>query len=342
MRIKHSSRFVALMVMGSIMLCGGQLSAQESSSEDGSRPLLTRDKKREALARQGDHVTDKKGRTFRVSFPIYERFFLEGQTGALPASVGTSTRSPAMAGGRIAFAKSFALDFSDEDIWWVMRHRLLDTSYSRKSQGNASLRSTLVTGQYLRHDLSSFVIVPAANDLRLPANFDIATDYQLLDIELSESKADSERSWSVDQINVAHLAILMDFIRDEDYRHRFAVGVAGLYQIRPDAQNAWQHEISPLTSAKVLYGWDQADGRARVYTEATCGRSLQFIPSQPSQAQTWRWRCQTLTELEWTFLAISDRPLSIPLELRTDLPMASLKESSITATIGLRLSFSRR
>ncbi len=326
-----------------------QTGGEAASDDDGSRPKLTRNTRREALERQGDYVTDKQGRTFRISFPLYERFFIEAQTGALPSdTIATSTRSPDMIGGRIAWNKSFALDFSDEDIWWMMRHRFFDTRYARRASRSTTLHTTLLKAQYLRHDLSSFVIVPAANDLRLPANFDIATDYEIFDITLSSTHDGQKRSWSIDQLDVAHIAILMDFIRDEDYRHRFAIGIAGDYQLDPlidattDTRTGWRHEVSPLTSAKILHGWDGKDGRFRIYNEATCGQSLQFMLSSGTTQQDWRWRCQTLSELEWTPVAISDRPLSIPLELHTDLPLGALQNATLQATIGLRMSFSRR
>ena len=302
----------------------GRSDASANKGSATQRPKLERGKKRD-----GQYMVDEKGRRFRVAFPLYDRLSVEGNTGFAPVGEG---RTAAQVAARVRTDLSVSLDFSEEEVWWMMRHKLLDTSFART--GNADrfrMQGALLEARYLRHDLSTFIVVPAANDFRLPGNFDIALDYALgrYDFTFGGGELDSQR------IDVVDLSFLMDFIRDEDYRHRFAVGMASWYHATP--ADIWRHEVSPLTAAKVLYGWDHGDGLFRVYTEAICGAAL-TVSNEENAPMDWGWKCRSLLELEWTPLAISDGPVSIPLEVRADIPFDNMDAVDVRATLGLRWS----
>ena len=289
------------------------------------RPKLDRSRRRD-----GQYMVDDRGRRFRVAFPLYDRLSIEGNTGFSPLGEG---RNPAQVGGRLRSDLSVSLDFSEDEVWWRMRHKLLDTSLARTGEAEAfRMQGTVLEARYLRHDLSTFIVVPAANDFRLPGNFDIALDYTLgrYDFTFGGGSLSSQR------IDVVDLSFLMDFIRDESYRHRFAIGMASWYHATPG--DLWQHEISPLTAGKILYGWDQKDGLFRFYTEAICGAALTVNTEVVDAPMDWGWRCRSLLEMEWTPLAISDAPLSIPLEVRADFPFEDRDAFDVRATLGIRWS----
>ena len=334
----------SVLVTGVILWTSPEARAQESTTAPSSsieevavedagatktrasqRPKLDRKRRRE-----GQYMVDEKGRRFRVSFPLYDRLSIEGNTGFSPIGEG---RNPAQVGGRLRSDLSVSLDFSEDEVWWMMRHKLLDTSLARTGGAEPfRVQGTVLEARYLRHDLSTFIVVPAANDFRLPGNFDIALDYTLgrYDFTFGGGTLNSQR------IDVVDLSFLMDFIRDETYRHRFAVGMASWYHATPG--DLWQHEISPLTAGKVLYGWDHKDGLFRFYTEAICGASLTVDTEAVDAPMDWGWRCRSLLEMEWTPIAISDAPLSIPLEVRADFPFENRDAFDVRATLGIRWS----
>jgi hypothetical protein len=344
-RRRHNLAILAsVLVMGAILWTSPEARAQESTTAPSSsieevavedagatktrasqRPKLDRKRRRE-----GQYMVDEKGRRFRVSFPLYDRLSIEGNTGFSPIGEG---RNPAQVGGRLRSDLSVSLDFSEDEVWWMMRHKLLDTSLARTGGAEPfRVQGTVLEARYLRHDLSTFIVVPAANDFRLPGNFDIALDYTLgrYDFTFGGGTLNSQR------IDVVDLSFLMDFIRDETYRHRFAVGMASWYHATPG--DLWQHEISPLTAGKVLYGWDHKDGLFRFYTEAICGASLTVDTEAVDAPMDWGWRCRSLLEMEWTPIAISDAPLSIPLEVRADFPFENRDAFDVRATLGIRWS----
>lgn len=321
--------------------------AQESTSGEGeaidSRPDLTRNKDRKAELSSEDYITDKKGRRVRVGFPLYDRVVVE----SLAQLSMTPQRAAHLTAPGVGFAwhKSLALDFNDEDIWWMLRHKLLTTDYrSVEPSGGARLRLSLLRGQYLRHDLSSFVVVPRGeDDLRLPANFDIAADYRLLEVEGENEDLFAPRAgFRLTRIETLSTALLMDFVRDESYRKRFAVGVAGWHTMtRLNEESDWHHAISPLSALKVLYGVDQKSGRARAYGEVACGAEIGLDAGGGMRASQWSWRCRALHELEWVFMSINDAPVSVPLEVRLDMPLAAKERGVVEATLGLRVGLMR-
>ncbi len=310
---------------------------------DDTRPDLTRGKERKRQERQGDFHVDTQGRIFRVSFPLYDRFTLTGQ---LRGDYGSSAENKSdflSFGARMTLHKSLALDFSDEEIWWMMRHRFMDVTYRPTGSGRNHVRVSVLEGNYLRHDLNSFILLPAANNLRIPANFDIAADYALFEMDVEHHVgADAEQTWTLNAVEVASMALLMDFVRDEDYRKRFAIGPAGWHTMTRMEDGTWQHQTSALTALKVVYGVDHRNGRMRFYGDVTCGAALNYKVAQGDMASSPEWssRCKTRQEFEWIVLAISDRPVSIPVEVRADLPLASLEQSNVEATVGLRIGFS--
>lgn len=273
--------------------------------------------------------TDERGRRFRTGFPLYNRFIMEANTGALPSRTGRGVRD---AGVRLRMDLSTSLDFADEEVWWKMRHSVLETTLARvHGDQGVRVQGALVDARYLRHDLSAFIVVPTLNDLRVPANFDIAVDYTLLgyDVRWGGGEVDAGTLELVD------MALLIDFIRDETYRHRLAIGLASWYHPTPGP--TWTHSLSPLTAAKLLYGWDHKAGLFRIYTEATCGGALGFSADTQAE-QVWQWGCRASLLTEWTPLAISDWPLSLPLEVHAELPLSGERTASINATLGIRLS----
>ena len=88
----------------------------------------------------------------------------------------------------------------------------------------------------------------------------------------------------------------------------------------------------------MLYGWDHKDGLFRFYTEAICGASLTVDTEAVDAPMDWGWRCRSLLEMEWTPIAISDAPLSIPLEVRADFPFENRDAFDVRATLGIRWS----
>lgn len=314
-----------------------------------SRPDLTRNRDRKAMQRSADHVIDEKGRRLRVGFPLYDRFVLESGAGlatALPwkdeegHAQGDRFTGVMAPGFGLGLHKSLALDFNDEDIWWMLRHTFLKTTYRRvEEQGGARLRAALIDGQYLRHDLSSFIVVPRGDDdLRLPANFDIAADYKLLEIEGENDDLFAPRAgFHLSRVETLSAALLMDFVRDESYRKRFAVGVSGWHTMRRTEQGTWRHELSPLAAIKVLYGVDHGRGLVRRYGEVTCGGEIGLDSAEGMAQSAWSMRCRAKHELEWVFMSVNDRPVSVPFEVSLDMPLAARERGVVEATLGLRV-----
>ena len=296
---------------------------------------MTRDKERERAAASEDYIVDERGRALRVAFPLYERFWLEASSGR------SASRGMERLGARVGWEKSWAFDFHDEEIWWVLRHTFLHTEAWSPERGTWRLEGALLSGQYLRHDLSSFVLIPSLNDLRLPANFDIALNYNLLDVELE--RAAERGAWRLERARVAEAAVMMDLIRDETYRHRLAFGPAAEYTFeRQPGERSLAHRLSPMTGIKALYGWDHPRGLFRLYSEARCAASVLISLAEEARAtpSPWAWRCGAEALTEWTFMAINDRAISLPVKLNIERDLAPGGRSELALTLGLRLSAS--
>lgn len=323
--------------------------AQQQRAAQSNSRAMTRAQRRVYRNAPGDLTQDARGRWFRTSFPLYDRFWLEASSGVRTGQQGepgSGVEAPALRmpmTGRLRLERGLALDYSDESVWWMLRHALLDTRVRTAGTGKGlDVESTLLEGRYLRHDLNAFVVIPSANDLRIPANFDIAVDYTLMRLRANYQPTDATRGWTVSRVEAVELAFMADLIRDETYRHRFAVGLSSWYLAeRGGSDTPWRHELSPLAAGKVLYGWDHPRGLSRIYSEVVCGGALSVV-GDVSTETGWQGRCRGLFLAEWTPMAISDHPLSIPLEVRADMPLADARALTLEATLGVRLSFARR
>lgn len=276
------------------------------------------------------HV-DEKGRKLRIKFPLYDRvsFGTDVQTTSLLDGFGLTRPS-----WRFAWDVSVAKNFTDENIWWNMRHRVLDTSATWDWENDTgALTLDILKGSYLRHDLSSFITIPTLNDLRVPANFDIAVTYTAGRMFW---QYDKPNGMALTRIEFMDLALLLDFVRDEDYRHRFAVGLSGWYYA-DTKQETWKHEVAPLSGLKVLYGWDHARGLFSFLAQGQCGLANHFTSDQDNQS--WLWRCRASTQMRWIPFSISDRPITIPFEMNLDAPMGQGIRPELTATLGIQFGF---
>jgi hypothetical protein len=164
----------------------------------------------EAHAEPGsDYLIDDQGRPIRVAFPLHDRLFVEAvarQTGARQTGLSLG----------LGIKHSFGVDFPEEEIWWRFRHTFFDSEVDLASRDDGEalrLRAALARGRYLRHDENSFILVPANVDLRIPAPFDIAVEYDLLEVELAMASGQSE-AIEVLAIDVVSVAVLLEFLRD--------------------------------------------------------------------------------------------------------------------------------
>lgn len=319
--------FIALLVLGGGWLFSPTVDAKVPQKRQ--RPKLN--KRADASTKQ--IVTDDKGRPLRVAFPLYDRLTIGVQA---PVYLRNHPRQYTQPAWTFAWDLSLSLDFSDENIWWQMRHRLLETQAFGSTQDRLStkqpwrLQTTIAQGAYLRHDLNSFITIPTLNDLRVPANFDIAVDYTLGRIDA----AHDGQSITMTRLELLDIAFLLDFIRDEDYRHRFALGFTGWYHA-DTTESQWKHELAPLSGFMVLYGWDHARGLFSFLTKNSCGLANHFQSDQTERP--WFWRCRAQAKMEWTPFTISDAPVSIPLVFGADMPLGNqVRGPQFEATIGIR------
>ncbi len=246
------------------------------------------------------YIVDERGRPMRVVFPLHDRLAIDGFV-AGSTHRGTSP-SPVRAGMRLTLEHSFGLDYPDEEIWWRFRHRWFSAVASRAGESYV-LGTTLLEGSYLRHDKSAFVVVPGADHLRFPAPFDIAFEYSFLDVDFDLDAT------SFSTIDVAQFAFLLDFLRDPQFRHRFAVGPAMGYGMwRHDLDDdGWIHSFVPVTGGRLIYGWQSATGRLAADTRIQCAAEAALLNRELS----WQRRCTADARAEWTVLAINDRPLNL-------------------------------
>lgn len=267
--------------------------------------------------------TDERGRVFRVTFPPHDRLLVDygvrrGPTGAAEQRV------------HAAWKTTLGLDFAEENIWWRFRHTFAELDYAW-GDGPNRLEATAVRADYLRHDMSSFIVIPTERDIKLPAPFDIAVDWELGSFDLRED----EGEWSVDRVDVAEVAIPLDFIRDPEYRHRLAIGPAGAYRVFP-GDEPWRHELAPLTGAEILYAWESNDGLYQVDLRARCTNAVTLGGESSGR---WNLGCDGRARGELIALSINDQPISIPAEVEVAHGSSAEDDLEWTAWIGLRLSF---
>jgi hypothetical protein len=281
------------------------------------------------------HV-DERGRAFRVAFPPHDRLLIEY------GAMGSSSRDFEQR-ARVAWKTTLGLDFAEENIWWRFRHTFADLEFSWGA-GGRRLEATAVRADYLRHDMSSFIVIPTEQDIKLPAPFDIAIDYELGSFELVSAgsagstlpeSADEASAWSVEHIDVAQVAIPLDFIRDPDYRHRLAIGPAGAYRISLDSEPR-THALAPLTGAELLYAWESDDGLYQVDLRARC---MSAVTIGGQSEGRWSVGCDGRARAEMIAFSINDQPVSIPAEFEVADSFGARDELEWSASIGLRLSF---
>lgn len=275
--------------------------------------------------------TSELDRSFRTSFPLYDRVVFGVSTHVL-----SHDTTPDVFGSQLTahWDVSASLEFADEDVWWLLRHRVLDAQLhltNTRADSGMTLSGALLKGHYLRHDNSSFITVPTLGNIRVPADFDIAVEWEIGRVALS----DRGDKWGIDHLDILELDLMLDWIRDPLYRHRFAVGVHGSYEVVTRADDSWDSFISPLSQLSVLYGWDHSRGLVSVLAKAHCGVRRRFQPL-PNEG-TWLPSCDTQLRAEWTPLSISNSPLSLALRARAHVPFHDEATASVEATLGLRM-----
>lgn len=279
----------------------------------------------------GDYIIDDQERPIRVAFPLHDRLFVG-------AVVRKSGPRPTGLGIDLAIKHSFGVDFPEEEIWWRFRHTFLDTEVdlaSREEDEALRLRAALIKGRYLRHDESSFILIPANVDLRIPAPFDIAVEYELLEVELGLDLPGGQGAFDVMAIDVARFAVLLDFIRDPDYRHRLAIGPLTAYSVRD--VSGWVHSFIPMTGGRLVYGWESATGRLAMEARVQCAVEAELF----DQRLRWQGHCALGALGEWTLLAINDMPINLVLagSAREPRQPSESRQSLIwDASMGLRWS----
>jgi hypothetical protein len=278
------------------------------------------------------HV-DERGRVFRVMFPPHDRIFVEyAAVGGLGHPLGEADELSQRAG--VAWKSTVGLDFASENIWWRFRHTFADLEYTWGA-GGRRLEATAVRADYLRHDTSSFIVIPTAQDITIPAPFDIAVDYELGSFALASSgSADNPEPWALRHVDVAEVALPLDFIRDPDYRHRLAIGPAGAYRISLETEPL-THALSPLTGAEILYAWESNDGLYQVDLRARCMSSVTV--GGPAEGR-WDTGCDGRGRAELIVFSINDQPVSIPVEFDIADTFGAHDDLEWSASIGLRLS----
>lgn len=300
--------------------------AAASSSPQKNRPKL---RKRRA-SRQGQYQYDAANRRLRIAFPLYDRSSFDVSAPVYLLNPADQ-RAYTMPAWRWSTELSLALDFAQDQIWWMMRHRILETEIANP-QGPL-IKTTLLQGSYLRHDLNSFVSLPALDSLKIPAPFDLAVEYKLGHFELNPATA-ADESPSLRRFQAVQIAFLADFLRRADYRHRLAIGPVGWYGAERDAQSRWVHQVVPLSGAMLRYGWDHRDGLGKIVVSGQCGYADHL---QAGQSPQWRWRCDADASAELVLFTINDQPVALPLQLNARWPLDAA-QPSITATAGLRIS----
>lgn len=258
---------------------------------------------------------DEHGHRFRTVFDRHNRT----EIGSGYRFVEGAARPTLNAGHRAAFA----WDFPEEEIWWRLRHRFAHVSAHERATG-WGLRFVLIDADYLRHDVSSWILVPGDSNLRIPGPFDIVVRWEIGGATLSTQRTDFVERWEVFELD-----FLLDFIRDERYRHRLAIGVTADYEIQQQSF----HELTPLSGATALYGWENARGTFAFHAEARYDR---WVSLTANETPRWGNRFRAMSTLEWTPVAINDQPLA--LYASGDFVARDGESTDVSATVGLRLA----
>ncbi|MFP4601162.1 MAG: hypothetical protein ACLFVJ_23135 [Persicimonas sp.] len=274
-------------------------------------------------------TVDEHGRVYRIAFPRYDRV-------VLGYGAQASVASPGHLGQHVEFSlrNTLGLDFDEENIWWRFRHTFLEVDYSW-SAGRGRLEPTVLRADYLRHDASSFIVIPMEQDIKLPAPFDIGVDYELGGFELDQEGSD----WRLDRIDIAEAAVLMDFIRDPNYRHRLGIGPAGSYTARRGT-DGFVHELAPMSGLQVLYAIESHDGLYAIDLRGRCAAAARVTTDE---RLLWRTKCGADIRAEVVVVSVNDQPVSVPLHFElSDLPgqPEAVASPSWSATVGVRVGWS--
>ncbi len=257
---------------------------------------------------------------YRVAFPPHRRVVGElGGTRAAAGQLGTVVG--------LGLHLSFDADFPDEEIWWRLRHH----SNARLYPGLGLARVELVNADYLRHDTSSYVLIPAERDIRLPAPFDIVVMWSLggADLDVAAGGGEAFRA-----LTVGSLRLMADFVRDPTYRHRFAVGAPARYDIAFDEAET-RHSLAPLSGLSLFYGWESPRGLFQFSGLAETAYVSDIVAGSPDPR--WRWRADASARFEWIPVAVNDFPLSVFADATWTYDHAA-KASEYGAHAGIRAS----
>jgi hypothetical protein len=238
---------------------------------------------------QESYTSDAHGHAFQTSFDRHNRLELAAGT-----TLSDEGSAPTLGAG---FRLAFSADFPDEEVWWQLRHQVLNTQFST-TESAWQTRVSLLKADYLRHDISSWITVPGDADLRIPGPFDIVVRWELAAATFAVENPTEVLLWEVFELD-----FLLDFIRDEAYRHRLAVGVTADYHLVENVR----HELTPMSAATVLYGWEAASGLFAAHVEGRFGRQVMLTSSDDA---SWSTIVATTAHLEWTPIAINDNPLA--------------------------------
>lgn len=277
---------LALAVLVSLTLFAVPTWAQDSPAPDDAR-----------------YVIDQHGRRLRVVFPLHDRTTFD--------VYGTSRRGEELrhvelaTGFRFAIHHSFEAAFPDEEIWWRFRHRWL-AARSIKTHDELQLGMTLISASYMRHARNNHIVIPSANNARLPAPFDIAFEYDLFDLNVDA------RTPRLDSVDVAEFAFVLDVLRDPTYRHRLAIGPLLAYGIDringpSPQQSPLVHTIIPASGGRLIYRIENLSGRTALDARLQCAAAALLVDRDMS----WHRLCDIGLQAEHTVLAINDRPLSL-------------------------------
>ncbi len=301
----------------------------QSAAAQGAEPAGPDSSDRQHLAQALNDpawTVDEHGRVYRVAFPRYDR-------AVLGYGAQASAASPGHLGQHVEFSlrNTLGLDFDEENIWWRFRHTFLEVDYSW-SAGRGRLEPTVLRADYLRHDDSSFIVIPMEQDIKLPAPFDIGVDYELGGFGLRQDGSD----WRLERIDIAEAAVLMDFIRDPDYRHRLGIGPAGSYTARR-SDDGFVHELAPMSGLQVLYAIESHDGLYAIDLRGRCAAAARV---STDERLLWRTKCGADVRAEVVVVSINDQPVSLPLHFELSDHQGrpgGLGGPSWTATVGVRM-----
>lgn len=249
------------------------------------------------VAAQG---VDSHGHAYRTEFNLHDRAITEFGW----AEDGTPT-------GGVELRLEDDLPFTNEQIWWRLQTRLLSTRISPKG-----VQGTVAAGSYLRHDVSSHIVIPADPDILIPAPFDVYLEWSI-----GRATFDGERMQSMQPISGV---VGADFCRDPTYRTR--CGIGPVVQYRYDVASA-SHEVVPFTQLEARLLSERRDGRLAGGLSVAAGWSASGEPA----ALDWRPAVSMKAEGEWLIFAVNDQPVS--------LFFGGAYDADVTLQLGVRASF---